>query len=147
MTSSADSFIFCGLYKIFIVDNNNVYFSIAYRVTVITALKTKEEYASTNVMTPPNWLNISNFITAWKDANMGLAFRNTLIILVFVLFGSIMFGSMLAYIRAGSSSGEWIYSQPVFICCIDTRHNTQVTVYQIMHALNLINTLHGYIIS
>ena len=67
--------------------------------TVITAFKTKEEYANTNVMTPPkSWINFSNFITAWKDADMGLAFINTFIILVFVLLGSIMLGAMLAYI-------------------------------------------------
>ena len=57
---------------------------------VITAFKTETEYSSTNVMTPPrSWLYVDNFITAWKDANMGLAFRNTLILLIFVLFGFI----------------------------------------------------------
>ena len=116
--------------------------------TVITALKTKEEYASTNVMTPPgNWLNISNFITAWKDANMGLAFRNTLIILVFVLFGSIMFGSMLAYILSRFKfRGNGFIRNLFLFAALIPGIATQVTVYQIMHALNLINTLHGYII-
>ncbi len=116
--------------------------------TVITALKTKEEYASTNVMTPPgNWLNIINFITAWKDANMGLAFRNTLIILVFVLFGSIMFGSMLAYILSRFKfRGNGFIRNLFLFAALIPGIATQVTVYQIMHALNLINTLHGYII-
>lgn len=34
---------------------------------VITAFKTNEEYANTNVMVlPQNWLNFDNFIGAWK---------------------------------------------------------------------------------
>ena len=35
-------------------------------VCVITAFKTPEEYASTNVMTlPENWLYFDNFIESW----------------------------------------------------------------------------------
>ena len=68
-------------------------------VCVITAFKTPEEYASTNVMTlPQNWGYIENFIQAWKQANMGVAFRNSIIILVFVLCGSVLTGSMIAYV-------------------------------------------------
>lgn len=116
--------------------------------TVITAFKTKEEYANTNVMTPPkSWINFSNFITAWKDADMGLAFINTFIILVFVLLGSIMLGAMLAYIlsRFKFPGNGFIRNMFLFATLIPGIA-TQVTVYQIMHALGFINTLHGYII-
>ena len=65
---------------------------------VITAFKTPEEYASTNVMTLPGKFYFKNFIEAFQKANMGIAFLNSLIILVVVLFFSIMFGAMLAYI-------------------------------------------------
>ena len=38
---------------------------------VITAFKTPEEYASTNVMQlPQSWTYFENFIQAWKQANM-----------------------------------------------------------------------------
>ena len=68
-------------------------------VCVITAFKTPEEYASTNVMTlPESWVYFENFIQAWSQANMGIAFRNSIIILVCVLTGSILTGSMLAYV-------------------------------------------------
>ena len=68
-------------------------------VCVITAFKSPEEYASTNVMTlPKSWTYVENFIQAWKQANMGVAFRNSFIILVFVLAGSILTGSMIAYV-------------------------------------------------
>ena len=49
---------------------------------VITAFKSPEEYANTNVMQlPSNWLHFNNFIEAWQKANMGLAFRNSLIVM------------------------------------------------------------------
>lgn len=115
---------------------------------VITAFKTEEEYKGTNVMTPPsNWLNFENFKVAWKRADMALAFRNTIIILVFVLGLSIMFGSMLAYIlsRFKFRGNNLIRSLFLFAALIPGIA-TQVTVYQIMYTLKLVNTLHGYII-
>ena len=55
---------------------------------ITTAFKSGEEYNSTSVMIPPeNWLNFENFKVAWNEANMGRAFLNTFIILIFVLFG------------------------------------------------------------
>lgn len=66
---------------------------------VVTAFKTDAEYASTNVMTmPQSWLNFQNFVDAFTRANMGRAFINSGIVLVCVLFGSIMIGTMLAYV-------------------------------------------------
>ena len=58
---------------------------------VITAFKTDAEYQSTNVMTlPESWLNFQNFIDAFNRANMGRAYLNSAIILVFVLLGSVL---------------------------------------------------------
>ena len=57
---------------------------------VITAFKTPEEYAQTNVMElPQSWLYFDNFTGAWTQANMGRAFINSIIVLVCVLAGSI----------------------------------------------------------
>ena len=40
-------------------------------VCVITAFKSPEEYAETNVMTlPKSWTDFENFVQAWKQANM-----------------------------------------------------------------------------
>lgn len=116
--------------------------------TIITAFKSEEEYASTNVMTPPSdWRYVDNFITAWKDANMGLAFRNSLIVLITVLIGSIMFGTMLAYILSRFSfRGNGLIRNLFLFATLIPGIATQVTVYQIMYSLDLINTLHGYII-
>ncbi|MDF2611934.1 MAG: sugar transporter permease [Lachnospiraceae bacterium] len=115
---------------------------------IITAFKTVDEYKTTNVMTPPkSWLYFENFKIAWDAANMGIAFRNSVIVMVFVLGGAIMFGTMLAYIlsRFKFHGNEMIRNLFLFASLIPGIA-TQVTVYQIMYSMGLINTLHGYII-
>ena len=117
-------------------------------VCVITAFKTPEEYASTNVMTlPENWLYLTNFVQAWKQANMGLAFFNSTVILVFVLFGSIMTGAMLAYVlNRFKFPGNGLIRSLFLFASLLPGIAMQVSVYQIMYSLGLINSLPGYII-
>jgi multiple sugar transport system permease protein len=115
---------------------------------VITAFKTDDEYGSTNVMQlPQNWLNFDNFATAWKKANMGLAFLNSTIILVCVLCGSILIGSMLAYIlnRFKFPGNGFIRNMFLFATLLPGVA-MQVSVYQIMTNLHFINSMPGYII-
>lgn len=115
---------------------------------VITAFKTNEEYQSTNVMTlPASWLNVSNFVTAWKEANMGLAFRNSFIILAVVLVVSVFINSMLAFVLSRFTfAGNGLIRNIFLIAALIPGVAMQVTVYQIMYSLNLINSLPGYII-
>ncbi len=117
-------------------------------VCVITAFKTPEEYASTNVMTlPQSWTYFENFIQAWEQANMGLAFRNSLIILVFVLFGSVMTGSMLAYVLSRFKfPGNGLIRSLFLFASLLPGIAMQVSVYQIVYSLGWINSLPGYII-
>lgn len=117
-------------------------------VCVITAFKTEAEYASTNVMTlPQSWFYLDNFIQAWKQANMGLAFRNSLFILVFVLLGSVLTGSMLAYILSRFKfPGNGLIRNLFLFASLLPGIAMQVSVYQIMYQLHFINSLLGYII-
>lgn len=117
-------------------------------VCVITAFKTPEEYASTNVMTlPQSWLYFENFIQAWSQANMGVAFRNSIIILVFVLAGSILTGSMLAYVLSRFKfRGNGFIRNLFLFASLLPGIAMQVSVYQIMYSLGWINFLPGYII-
>ncbi len=117
-------------------------------VCVITAFKTPEEYVSTNVMTLPNsWLYFENFIQAWSQANMAVAFRNSIIILVFVLAGSIMTGSMLAYVLSRFKfRGNGFIRNLFLFASLLPGIAMQVSVYQIMYSLGWINFLPGYII-
>ncbi len=117
-------------------------------VCVITAFKTDSEYRSTNVMTlPESWGYFDNFQIAWQKANMNVAFLNSALVLVVVLAGSIMFGTMLAYIlNRFSFPGNNLLRNLFLFATLIPGIATQVTVYQIMYKLNLINSLPGYMI-
>ena len=113
-----------------------------------TAFKTEEEYAATNDMTlPENWLNFDNFVTAWQQADMGHAFLNSFIILVCVLAGSVMISSMLAYVlNRFKFPGNGLIRNLFTIATLIPGIAAQVTVYQIMTSLHLVNSMPGYII-
>lgn len=117
-------------------------------VCAFTALKGKEEYQGTSVMDlPQNWLYFNNFIEVWDKANMARAFLNTSIILIVVLSGSILFGTMLAYILSRFRfPGNSIIRNLFLFAALIPGIAMQVTVYKIMHQLGLINELYGYII-
>ena len=115
---------------------------------IFTAFKTEQEYASTNVITlPKNFLNFDNFIIAWNKANMGKAFLNSFIILICVLAGSIMISAMLAYVlNRFKFPGNKLIRNLFTIATLIPGIASQVTVYQIMTALHLVNSMPGYII-
>ena len=117
-------------------------------VCVITAFKTPEEYQATNVMTmPQSWASFAKFTPAWKQANMGVAFRNSTIILVFVLIGSVLTGSMIAYVLSRFKfKGNGLIRNLFLFASLLPGIAMQVSVYQIMYTLGWINFLPGYII-
>lgn len=115
---------------------------------VITAFKTSEEYQSTNVMTlPESWLNFDNFIQAYRAANMGRAFLNSLIVMISVLIVSIIIGTQLAYVlNRFKFPGNKLIRNMFLFASLLPGVAMQVTVYNIMSSLGLINHLYGYII-
>lgn len=115
---------------------------------VITAFKTPEEYAQTNVMElPQSWLYFDNFTGAWTQANMGRAFINSIIVLVCVLAGSILIGSMLAYVlNRFKFPGNGLIRNLFLLASLLPGIAMQVSVYYIMYHIGFINHLYGYII-
>ena len=114
---------------------------------VITAFKSPEEYAATNVMQLPQRIYFKNFSEAFKTANMAVAFLNSLIVLVVVLAASIMFGAMLAYIlNRFQFPGRGLIRNLFLFASLLPGIAMQVTVYKIMYNLHLINSIPGYII-
>ena len=115
---------------------------------VITAFKTETEYQNTNVMTlPESWLNFDNFIKAFNKANMGRAFINSFIVLVFVVFGSVMVGSMLAYVlNRFTFPGNGLIRSLFLFATLLPGIAMQVATYQLMYQIGFINHLYGYII-
>lgn len=115
---------------------------------VITAFKSPEEYASTNVMTlPQSWGYFENFVQAWQQANMLVAFRNSIIILVCVLIGSVLTGSMIAYVLSRFKFvGNGLIRALFLFASLLPGIAMQISVYQIMYSIGWINFMPGYII-
>ena len=115
---------------------------------VITAFKSVEEYQSTNVMVlPKSWAYFENFKTAWQQADMGRAFFNSFLIVICVLVGSVFISAMLAYVlNRFKFPGNGLIRNLFMIATLIPGIASQVTVYQIMDSMNLVNTMHVYII-
>lgn len=117
-------------------------------VCVLTAFKTNEEYASTSVLSlPESFAYLENFKIAFEKANMIRCFANTALVLVVVLTVSVFTGSMLAYVlNRFTFPGRGIIENLFLFASLLPGIAMQVTIYQIMYSLGLINHLYGYMI-
>ena len=117
-------------------------------VCVLTAFKTNEEYASTSVLDlPRSFFNFDNFVTAFQKANMLRGFLNTGLVLIVVLTASIFMGSMLAYVlNRFKFPGRALVQNLFMFAALLPGIAMQVTIYQIMYSLGLVNHLYGYMI-
>lgn len=114
---------------------------------VITAFKSDEEYAATNVMQLPTSWQFSNFAKAFETANMGRAFLNSGIVLVCVLIGAVIIGTQLAYVlNRFKFPGNGLIRNLFLFASLLPGVAMQVSVYNIMQSLGFINHLYGYII-
>ncbi len=117
-------------------------------VCILTAFKTTDEYNSTSVLAlPKSFFYFENFKVAFQQANMLRGFLNTGLVLIVVLTVSVFVGSMLAYVlNRFKFVGNAIIQNLFMFASLIPGIATQVTVYQIMHSLGLINHLYGYMI-
>lgn len=136
------------IFKYFMLIGASLVALVPVCVCILTAFKTNEEYNNTSVLDlPESFLNFENFKIAFQQANMLRGFLNTALVLIVVLTASIFIGSMLAYVLnrfkfKGNAIIQNLFTFAVLIPGIAT----QVTVYQIMYSLGLINHLYGYMI-
>lgn len=117
-------------------------------VCILTAFKSNEEYAASSVLDlPKSFTYLDNFKIALEKANMIRGFLNTAIVLVVVLFASIMVSSMLAYVlNRFTFPGRGVIENLFLFASLLPGIAMQVTIYQIMYSLGLINHLYGYMI-
>lgn len=111
-------------------------------VVVIASFKTQQEYAQTGPFDlPENWLNFSNYVTAFVQGKMLLGFANTTIILVISLAGTILLGTMAAYaIDRFEFRGKWLVVGAFLVATLVPGVTTQVATFQVVNALELFNT-------
>lgn len=116
-------------------------------VCVLTAFKTTDDYNTSSVLDLPKQWMAENFSIAMKQANMLRGFANTAIVLVVVLVCSVFISAMLAYVlNRFKFRGNSIIQNLFMFASLIPGIATQVTVYQIMFSLGLINHLYGYMI-
>lgn len=117
-------------------------------VCVLTAFKTNEEYEATNILDlPASFGYLDNFKIAIEKANMLRCFGNTALVLIVVLTVSVFTGSMLAYIlNRFTFPGRGLIENLFLFASLLPGIAMQVTIFQIMYSLGLINHLYGYMI-
>ena len=110
------------------------------------SFKTADEYAMTNAMTPPsNWLNFSNYVQVWTQGEMLRAFLTSGGVVIVVVAVSVMMGSMLAYVlNRFRFPGNSLIRNLFLIATLIPGIAMQVTTYQIMSDLKLVNSIWGY---
>ena len=91
--------------------------------------------------------NFQNFIDAINKADMVKAFVNSAIVVVVVVAGSVMIGSMLAYVlNRFTFPGNGLIRNLFLFATLLPGIAMQVSTYQLMYQLKFINHLYGYII-
>lgn len=117
-------------------------FVIPLLTVFFTAFKTGTEYTTTNVLSlPSSFLNFDNFKEVFQKGNMINGFKNTVIILVFSLLGSVLTGSMAAYIFSRFKTKFSKFVNGMFLVAVMIPGiATQVATFQIVSGLGLFNT-------
>lgn len=110
-------------------------------VIVLTALKTKEDYATSGPLDPPRSPTLANFATAFTEAGMAGAFLNTTVILLVSVAGTIIIGTMTAY---ALDRFQFRFKKLVvalfLLATLVPGVTTQVATFQVVNTLGLYNT-------
>lgn len=111
-------------------------------VVFFASLKTGEEFRSTNPLTPPeNWLNFANYKRAFFEAGMLIGFMNTIIILAAVLFGTIIIGTMVAYVLDRFKfRGSKLIVGAFLLATLIPSVTTQVATFKVINFFGLFNS-------
>lgn len=113
---------------------------------VIIALRTQQQYAADPLGLPTEW-RWDNFVTAWEQGNLAVAFVNTAIVTVVSVVGVIVFGSLAAYaiVRWRGPAGGRFYVYFVAGLIVPFQLGLP-TLYRIWAELGLVNNLQGVIL-
>ena len=111
-------------------------------VVLIGAFKTHEEYVGTNVFTLPEVPQFSNFETAFIEGDVLRGLFNTAIILAVSCFGTIVTGTMTAFVLQRFNMVFTRLVKAVFLfAALLPNISMQVTVFQIVSKLGLYDSL------
>ncbi|NMM16542.1 MAG: carbohydrate ABC transporter permease [Cellulomonas sp.] len=110
-------------------------------VMVLTAFKTKKDFATSGPLDLPTSFTTANFVEAFTRADMATAFVNTTIILLVSITGTIVIGTMAAY---AIDRFEFRFKKVVvglfLLATLVPGVTTQVATFQVVNSLGLYNT-------
>ncbi len=112
-------------------------------VVLLTSLKTSAEADSGGgALDPPsNWLNFSNYVTAFQDGHMLNALGNTAFILVFSIGGTVIIGSMTAYaVDRFNFRFKKVVVALFLLATLVPAVTTQVATFQVINFFGLFDT-------
>lgn len=112
------------------------------------SFKTYNEFTNTSGLIPPeSFLNFENYKRAFVEGKMLMGFTNTFILVLFGVGGSIIIGSMVAYVI---NRFEFKFKKAILfaylLVSIVPLEISQVGTFKLMHKLGLYNNLLGPIV-
>lgn len=111
-------------------------------VVLLGSLKTHDDFLSSGAFDLPQVIELPNFQTAFIQGDVLRGFVNTAIILVFSCAGTIITGTMTAFVVQRFSMAFTKIVKAVFlVAALLPNISMQVTVFQIVHMLGLYDTL------
>ena len=114
----------------------------------MASFKNEQEFYSSPVISlPSNFLNLQNYADAFSGGLMLQGFGNTAIILLVSCVGSILFGTMTAYVLSRFSFRfNGIITSLFLLAALIPAVSTQVATFQIVAGLGLFNKLGSNIV-
>ncbi|WP_329140394.1 carbohydrate ABC transporter permease [Streptomyces sp. NBC_00670] len=112
-------------------------------VVFLTSLKSYGEVSEGQgaLTLPHDWLNFSNYVTAFNDGHMLMAFGNTAFILLFSITGTVLIGSMTAYaIDRFDFRFKKLVMALFLIATLVPGVTTQVATFQVINSFGLFDT-------
>lgn len=110
-------------------------------IIAVTALKSNQEYNTSGILALPKQWDWMNFVHAFTGGGFGLAFFNSIFIILFSVVGNVILGTMVAYVLSrfnfpGKKLILLAYLVVVFIPSI----TTQVATFGVIKNLGLFDT-------
>lgn len=116
-------------------------------VVFLGSFKSNTEFLSSNVFALPTKFEWSNYKTAFIDGKVLLGLKNTAILIVISCTGTILIGTMTAYVlqRFNTTLGK-VLKAAFLLATLFPAISMQVTVYRIMNGFHLVGTMAAPII-
>ena len=116
-------------------------------VVFLGSFKNNTEFLASNVFALPTKFEWSNYKTAFIDGKVLLGLKNTAILIVVSCTGTILIGTMTAYVlqRFNTVLGK-VLKAAFLLATLFPAISMQVTVYRIMNGFHLVGTMAAPII-